>query len=77
MKNEKSNVYHLTGQRPAVNYVKVDITGLFRETNNFDKLLTCVNILAQSCFWGHGRKCRLKSPLEIELSAGNTIAGIF
>jgi hypothetical protein len=44
MKNAKSNVYHLTGQRSAVKSVKVDIRGLFRETSNFDKLLTCENI---------------------------------
>jgi hypothetical protein len=40
----KSNVYHLTGQKPAVKSVKVDIRGLFRETSNFEKLLTCENI---------------------------------
>jgi len=33
MKNAKSNVYHIKGQRPAVKYVKVDIRGLFRETS--------------------------------------------
>jgi hypothetical protein len=77
MKIAKSNDYHLTGQRPAAMSVKVDIRGLFRETRNFDKLLTCENILAESGFWARCSKCRLISSLEIEPSAGNNIAAIF